>query len=1796
MPDDPLDDPAWDGDAASPLDDPAWDVAPPKKPAPKALSVAEQDRAMEPPSVLKGAIKRAIATDPALSLASQFAETVGTLGSEAGIGLAGLVTGATERERQMAREAVNELAPFAMSSTKQAEFLARQEASDPALAAESEARRRMAAGGLSGAAQAGARGLAGASQVAFALQAPIVTGAFHAAGSIPGAEEVLQVPADVGGAVAGALGADEGGVALGRAVGSLAPAGLAIPFARSAGRAAGSGTVGPAARLGTTRLGSLGPALAAEGGLGAILRDPMLRYQGASLAAGLPQVTIPQEVASAAQAYGASPEVAELLGGIGGIASFLPSAGIETALYKQGARAGLERVQAAEAAKAQDQAIRAIRSHEEPIPAPEAIQERMDADFLGEEYRKEAERKKALAGVAGAVEGVRRTEAEKLAEVYPEVPEQPPEAPRKPPVVGKGEPLPEEAYREALEQTVPLTKEQEASNRKHRMELDRLLSERTVDEAKYDETKEWWDGLPAAEKKEVVDALPEFIEKGARIRRRFDNLDETTQGFLYESMEARKAGATTEPPLPADQPPPAEPTPAARPAPIQGERAPPVAPEGTPPTTNAGTFRAFVESRGKKWPLKTDDPDYKGLLSDFQSGATAPPPPAAAAPAKVPVPPKAKKSPTVKVYETRLRTQGKVSVKGTEVELDTTGPDYRVLVDKTEVFKGSAADAFARADQEIARASGGHIAGAGLGGVDFSDPGVRKAARAVVGGSAGYLYALADEEDSDSPEKRAAFRALYAIAGAWGAAGAPGMKRVTSPIRRGVRSAAPRWVKDWFFNPNETISPEFASVVRKRLDSEEMAKVTASKIARPQPFFDHPEANRVWDDYLAGAYGSEKPFRALIARVGVDHPDLVPKMEKVAEDYRSLHRNITADRVRTGITSPEAAAEYPESHAKRIHAPKEESSRRFFGFGSKRNLPKVEASERRGDAPWWEGPLDPTTVELVMDSAGMTKPQGPHTYFKGDDGGTLVKWQPTPEGEFQRQLFLEALGDYAKDASLKNIRPGQIVGGGDPRMVVQVGKGSRGDIGHFAARETGSDTTLLARIPRKVTKEIVDTLGIAAPKERASGNRMRLTFDSAASREAFEGAVRELAVENSTFNITPQAKRYFQNRLRGAKVRMGEGSRGGHGAFTESTGPARTVKQRREAGEIYDPRVVAYKSTYDSLRDIGSAQMKIDIRDGSDGAGRWSVERPAAEEGQRPLRPGDATSVDGTEYVLAPVDRERWGALSDRLVRRDVYDFLEEYHRSDADRKGFLWGMLQKWKALKLATPAWATINTASDFFFAHAAGTAPWQGVAYSKDYLDVARDFIRAIRKGDMTVLEPHIRDAGIRIHEGHIVGNAEAEAVLEGVMGGAMNASSAARQKAGERVMDIASGGVLAGKTVLGSAATGSIGGAAIGAAAGLAEGDPWDEVLLRSLKGAAIGAGAGATAKSISKFGPLIDAYFKAVGYRIMRNRQGLTHEQARQRTRDFFQNYEETSKAVRVASGKTPHAAGALVNPFFAYYSELVRIAKNAVLDNPARAATAFAMVPVGATMLDYFMRIAGKQTFRSEEEERAAKQQFPHAVFHRGDDSLVAANLSRANPGGDFVADVMGTVRDPGADSFLRLASIFGLSTPAVGAIQAFLAARDPEARDIRTGIPIRKPGETGGGTLVRKLAETVGSPLAPEFGTTEQMVERSVTEEYERGRDRRPPKPVRAAARALTGVDVRDVDFRKTSISLIRRRLAEEREADEWLARARKEANLWTDQRRRREALDTFRRMKKDAMDRWKRDRERLLPQESPR
>ena len=1041
----------------------------------------------------------------------------------------------------------------------------------------------------------------------------------------------------------------------------------------------------------------------------------------------------------------------------------------------------------------------------------------------------------------------------------------------------------------------------------------------------------------------------------------------------------------------------------------------------------------------------------------------------------------------------------------------------------------------------------GTTLGAGLGGlqaVDWKAPQVQTTLRATAGGGAGYLAALAAEGDDDDPATIASRRVGYSLLGAAAAGGGiPGWQRVRASAARLRR---PR------------LSEEVRAEIRQNVHELRTAKVDATTEANRQVLakrvFTDPADQFTWNEYLRDSHGSETPFLELIDRIDKSDRALANQLVETAEAWRKFSAGLGDEGVAAGRVSPEARAERPGGHLTRLSSSRAEGGGWFARF--RQGMPKLQVEGLAADAWGTKVTLSPEQVRAELKALGLEDPTGkPHHYLKGDESGTLIKWEPTEQGFEQASRFLDRMGELERKASEVRLSPSRIRGGGEPSMVVQVGEGSGGGIGHIASPKW-DDVSLRVTAPRSLIREIAAGVGIDPPEIISSGSALRTRFATTAQREAFLQGLREIAVEEATFNVTPQAKRWLADRLRGSRVAVGPGSRGGATGrvIVETFGP-----RSRESlmQDVQDPVTRAYVTALRGGQRNAQARHLTRIAFGEDARGPWTVDAPQGKKA------GERVTVGDQEYVVQESAPEL-GDLSGRALRKDWADVFATKRATAAEEGGFWRSFVGKIKTGKVSTSAGTVFNNVQNVLFHVNNGTSPWM---HPRETLRVGADFLKAFTTGDLATLDrTYGRKVGFHLADFEVLNPAAAEGI-RAVMEGARSAeqvSASRRSVAGRVVADVFQQGVLAdvgepgiGRTLKGlGISTGA--GAAIGGLSGAVEDDDAGEILLKMLKGGGYGLAAGAAARTGRQTFFGTDPFHRAVAFEVMTTKPGpwgepLSEAAARDRLHRKFQDFENMDPAIRKLSGQGAGPAAALVNEFTPAYVETLRVMKNAYEDNPALATASLLAVPAVASIVAY---AAG--TFRSSEEARAARENAaPGAFFRRNKDgSFTAFDVNRMT-GADVAVDLAQAVKDPGdADSWRKLLTDFGGSMIGTSAYDTAQAALNPDARDLRFGRPLREPQEGAVPAAVRTAVRGLSSPLSPKYGTTAAMLEDSLEKPYQRGTRSVPARPAMTVVRAVSGLKSQRVDFEDTRIRILRDYEAELEGNSRELSAALRQAN----------------------------------------
>lgn len=1075
---------------------------------------------------------------------------------------------------------------------------------------------------------------------------------------------------------------------------------------------------------------------------------------------------------------------------------------------------------------------------------------------------------------------------------------------------------------------------------------------------------------------------------------------------------------------------------------------------------------------------------------------------------------------------------------------------------------------------------------------------LRRAARGALGATSGWLAAVAT--DTNTPEddffKISARRLLYAAIGAAGMQGSGASKVIGRPLSAAaarVAEKAPEGLKDfgrkWFASPIDRIgTPESAATLRRFVDSKREAHLDAiaqgDRLAAAKAAFPDAAGQNLVGRYMEDAPGAAREMGDALRNL--EDEALAQRIRDSLDDAKAQARSVTRENVDAGTLSREVGIEKQGGYLKRIpksalENPETIAERAARKAGVVGRLGKLEYSK---DAYGGVYALGADEVRKIIAENGIPSPEGKARHLlEGDDSRTLVKWEDTPEGEAAHAAFRKALEPIAFERSLVPVSAGRLVGGGDETMIAQAGKGASGDIGDMAQRKW-DDRTLSVKMPPSIIDEAAKAVGVTIEKNRyGKGGAWRVQFATPEDSEQFLGGLRSYAIGNATFDVTPQAKRWLQQRLRGSAVPHGPGARGGLGKLEIESFSPRTVAEQI-AEDIQDPVARAHVSHVQSSIRAAKGRFYDELATGADAKGAWAIE-PTAEQ----LASGKNLIVgpNGREYVVYGPGSGR-GALEGMAVRKDWHDLLTDADKDGTAMAGFISGAMSQWKKGILATPSFTMMNLGGNMLSHWNTRTMPWR---YPRTYKQVASRFIEAARTGSIDPIRSYMREIGFTIDDTALSADPEAAELIEALLnGGTREAQNAyKRYQAGKRAMEIAQQGIVSGKGLKGVALHAGVSGG-VGAAYGAASAQPgegFENAALGAAYGVLGGAAASAAARLAIRVNKYIDPMSRAFAYEVMTKEHGLSKAEALDQVRRHFQNYEEANRAARALSGKTSGAASVIANPFFTFYSELLRNTKNAMIDNPARATMGLLAYPTAPAINAYLW-----ETFKNPDERNKAVAAHPGAFFRKTEDGVDWMDAGSINPVNNVYEDLSQLGRDRDWRSLIRVGTMFGGSTPIMAGYDAARVLQDRKAKHLRFGTPLAQPDESRPAAAGRILAETASNPLTPYGGRTANRVEEAITQPYKRGRVKKDAEPVREVVRAMTGVRSGEYDVGEERLNLKKKYAALIREVEEELQSAMSQANVRADADRRvslkRDAKREVQRLKQ------KRDEEleRITPQ----
>lgn len=1037
---------------------------------------------------------------------------------------------------------------------------------------------------------------------------------------------------------------------------------------------------------------------------------------------------------------------------------------------------------------------------------------------------------------------------------------------------------------------------------------------------------------------------------------------------------------------------------------------------------------------------------------------------------------------------------------------------------------------------------GSTFLGSGLGGLQKNYESLSPEHRRIVdgvlkgalGGGAGYgVGALTEDHlplvELKTPEQKAAYRWAMAALGAYRGMGNPYWKQAVDFTLRGAsRLPGAKGVAKAFTNPREAISTKAAEVIRAAGRDGSLADIDGSVIAHGLP----KVPDEILYPYLGGELGSKRAYQEHLATLG---PEAAAAADQAVEAARTLIRRLSEDRVRYGGISEETHAErFADAVDKVEHGFLNRVFLENFADGAKPSYagmtkaqrPKLWQERVRDDGHGAVVALNADTVHEILAEAGIENPwmtQHGTVIQKGNN--TLVKWEPTEAGKYNRDLFLEALKDHARQ-----------------RSEVMVGPGKTGGVGHISQRLKDAPG-LRVTLSRPQIKKMLGDYGIPAPESiEASGQRHAVrwpdTPDGMAAADAFEVAIRDYAKSEATH-------------------RIGEGSSGGTGHLLIREVDPLPMEIRRDLGEVGFEQGGAKAQTFLTTSRIGHQVANLKMFDAiaktaGDEKGAWTMEIPdkVGEDGQPVRLPGGQKAKadgrpakimgedvkildgpDGTEFVALDGDRGKWGALAGKAIRRDWWEYLNATKNVASSTDVAFQSAMGRWRASKVNTTRGAIRNGLGNFYFSHLAGTAPWFPDTLPH-YFRVGDDFLKAWATKDLSSLRKYVERYGVDVYPEDLTGDTHANELIRSVRDGAMDARKVKAGKIGRAVGDVITGGMLSegiGK-VKGPVLASTLG-AAANAGYGYLKGESGEDITKR----AALGAGAGALGnlgyRQLARAYGLTDAYFKAVAGETLVAR-GKSIPEARRIVRERFQTFSEMTPVEEALSGKKAGLAGGAaalaLNPFMRFYTQLVRTTANTARENPAAAATGILLLPIIAEAVE---RISGVFTGR-EEDRRAAHAQKPTAIHYKaGDGKIDRVDVGPILPWSDMAEDVRSSVSGDSrsSDAVRRLFSMTLGGGPVAETLRSPQVLMDPNAKSMRTGYPIAEPGESGGDAFARTLMNTWFHPSTPGGGTDWRRIEESVTEKYKKGSRKQEVEPGRAAVSVGLGMNTSSYDPEKT-------------------------------------------------------------------
>lgn len=678
-------------------------------------------------------------------------------------------------------------------------------------------------------------------------------------------------------------------------------------------------------------------------------------------------------------------------------------------------------------------------------------------------------------------------------------------------------------------------------------------------------------------------------------------------------------------------------------------------------------------------------------------------------------------------------------------------------------------------------------------------------------------------------------------------------------------------------------------------------------------------------------------------------------------------------------------------------------------------------------------------------------------------------------------------------------------------------------------------------------------------------------------------------------------KDLFAEGLAEALKADGTAPKGGLGRFIDEDFMPLTTAERDAAGEIVNPKAVGYVSLEQRGREVAHGKFYYDLKRASDKHGPLSVDIPKGARGQKLHADGEAWKdpKTGQEYVAVPHDRT-WGHLAGHGLRKEWYDELTEFHETKRSMDAMLDAFKSYFKGVKIATPGGAMRNFLGNPIMAWwAEGVPKWNKPKEWRAWARAMEDFGRAALTNDRRIIAKYVEDGQFQLHDRDFdrTGSKDADKLLERYALAGRDAASFLGRKRGEAIGEAMSFGLLSeGRFGLRGEAVAGAGGAAIGALSGLAQGEDTSSVLKRAVYGGVAGAALNWPLRWTLRNYNLIDAAWKAAAMQVHKAR-GMPLEKSRELVRKRMQDYEHPTKFEKIVSGQTGGGFGAAVsmtaNPFIKWYTQLLRTFKNTAADSPAKALTGLMAVPLMEALAVGGAGALGYSVFGSKEERRAAEEKYPGAVFARVPGGPPqGVDLTNIAIMEGLRQDMAGLFNPYGGDAALDL---FGsaMGSPALILPEAVQIATNEDPKDTR-GFRMVRPGQSKPGALFERISRAFASPLQPNVGTSIRGLEESATEEFQPGRLKRPSEPIRQAARVVTGVPVRKVDFEKDRQALRGRYLSEKAEIEEAFRRAKNQARFRTNPDALKQLVKDTQANLKAARERYLAERDRVLPRES--